>query len=194
MLIFKIYDYLKQITVASIANYKILLTFLALIALFGLIFWLFFAAFIFFNNKIEKNLIQKINFKATINQLHLSIAREFSVFCFLISGLLLLISLIIFLVLIFSGETQGKVFILNIFSDNFSFVIDNIASNWAGMIIEVILIIISISFLIHSIFDLNMAAPNESTIGMVILLIISLICFVVFFVDVLCNIFGWSFF
>lgn len=194
MLIFKIYDYLKQITVASIANYKILLTFLALIALFGLIFWLFFAAFIFFNNKIEKNLIQKINFKATINQLHLSIAREFSVFCFLISGLLFLISLIIFLALIFSGETQGKVFILNIFSDNFSFVIDNIASNWAGMIIEVILIIISISFLIHSIFDLNMAAPNESTIGMVILLIISLICFVVFFVDVLCNIFGWSFF
>lgn len=194
MLIFKIYDYLKQITVASIANYKILLTFLALIALFGLIFWLFFAAFIFFNNKIEKNLIQKINFKATINQLHLSIAREFSVFCFLIFGLLLLISLIIFLALIFSGETQGKVFILNIFSDNFSFVIDNIASNWAGMIIEVILIIISISFLIHSIFDLNMAAPNESTIGMVILLIISLICFVVFFVDVLCNIFGWSFF
>lgn len=57
MLIFKIYDYLKQITVASIANYKILLAFLAVIALLGLIFWFFFTSFVFFNNKIEKNLI-----------------------------------------------------------------------------------------------------------------------------------------
>lgn len=193
MLIFKIYDYLKQITVASIANYKILLAFLAVIALLGLIFWFFFAGFVFFNNKIEKNLIQEINFKAAIDQLQLSIAREFSVFCFLITGLLFLISLIIFLVLIFSGEIQGKVFISNIFSDNFSFVIDRIASNWAGMIIEIILIIISISFFIHSIFDLDMLEPNEPTIGMLILLIISLICFVTFSADILCNIFSWSF-
>lgn len=192
MLIFKIYDYLKQITVASIANYKILLGFLALIALLGLIFWLFFASFIFFNDKIEKDIIQEINFKTAIKELHLSIAREFSVFCFLIIGLLLLISAVIFLALIFSGETQGKVFISNIFSGDFNSVIDSI--NWTGIIIEIILVIISISFLIHSMFDLDMVGINEPTIGMVILLIISLICFVVFFVDVLCNIFGWSFF
>lgn len=193
MLIFKIYDYLKQITVASVANYKILLGFLALIALLGFICWLFFACSIFFNDKINKYIIQEINFKNAIKELPFSIAREFSTFGFLITGLLFLIFIIIFLVLIFSGETQGKVFISNIFSNNFSFVIDNIASNWAGMIMEIILIIISISFFIHSIFDLDMD-KNETTIGMVILLIISLICFVVFFVDVLCNIFGWSFF
>lgn len=193
MLIFNIYNYLKQITIASIANYKILLAFLAVIILLGLIFWLFFASFIFFNDKIEKNLIQEINFKAAIRELHLSIAREFSIFCFLITGLLFLIFVIIFLMLIFSGEIQGKVFVSNIFSDNFNSVIDSIASNWLGMIIEIILIIISISFFIHSIFDLDMLASNEPTIGMVVLLIISLICFVAFFIDILCNVFGWSF-
>lgn len=193
MLIFNIYNYLKQITIASIANYKILLVFLAVIVLLGLIFWLFFASFIFFNDKIEKNLIQEINFKAAINQLHLSIAREFSIFCFLITGLLFLIFVIIFLMLIFSRETQGKVFVSNIFSDNFNSVIDSIASNWMGMIIEIILIIVSSSFFIHSIFDLNME-NNKTTIGMGILLIFSLMCFIVFFLDVLCNVFGWSFF
>lgn len=193
MLIFYIYNYLKQITIASIANYKILLGFLAVIVLLGLIFWLFFASFIFFNDKINKYIIQEINFKNAIKELHLSIAREFSVFCFLITGSLFLISVIIFLALIFSGETQGKIFISNIFYDNFSFVIDNIASNLVGMIIEIILIIVSSSFFIHSIFDLNME-NNKTTIGMVILLFISLICFVVFFIDVLCNVFGWSFF
>lgn len=193
MLIFNIYNYLKQITIASITNYKILLAFLAVIALLGLIFWFFFASFIFFNDKINKYIIQEINFKNAIKELHLSIAREFSVFCFLIIESLFLFSVIIFLVLIFSGETQGKIFILNIFYDNFSFVIDNIASNWVGMIIEIILIIISISFFIHSIFDLNMK-KNETTIRMGILLIFSLICFILFSVDVLCNVFGWSFF
>lgn len=193
MLIFNIYNYLKQITIASIANYKILLGFLAVIVLLGLIFWLFFASFIFFNDKINKYIIQEINFKNAIKELHLSIAREFSVFCFLITGSLFLISVIIFLALIFSGETQGKIFVSNIFYDNFSFVIDNIASNLVGMIIEIILIIVSSSFFIHSIFDLNME-NNKTTIGMVILLFISLICFVVFFVDILCNVFGWSFF
>lgn len=193
MLIFYIYNYLKQITIASIANYKILLGFLAVIVLLGLIFWLFFASFIFFNDKINKYIIQEINFKNAIKELHLSITREFSVFCFLITGSLFLISVIIFLALIFSGEIQGKIFISNIFYDNFSFVIDNIASNLVGMIIEIILIIVSSSFFIHSIFDLNME-NNKTTIGMVILLFISLICFVVFFIDVLCNVFGWSFF
>lgn len=193
MLIFNIYNYLKKITVASIANYKILLGFLAVIALLGLIFWFFFAGFIFFNDKIDKYTIQKINFKTAIKELHLSIAREFSVFCFLITGLLFLISIIIFLALIFSGETQGKIFISNIFSDNLGFVIDNIIWNWQGMIIEIILIIVAISFFIHSIFDLDMD-NNETTIGMGILLIFSLICFVAFFIDILCNIFGWNFF
>lgn len=79
-----------------------------------------------------------------------------------------------------------------IFFDNLGFLINNIASNWVGMTIEIILIIVSLSFFIHSIFDLNME-NNKTTIGMVILLIISLICFVVFSIDVLCNIFGWSF-
>ena len=190
MLIFNIYNYLKQITIASIANYKILLAFLAVITLLGLIFWLFFASFIFFNDKIAKDIIQENNIKNAIKELYLSIAREFSVFCFLITGLLFLISAVIFLALIFSGEVQGKVFISNIFSDNLSFVIDNIASNWVGMIIEIILIIISISFFIHSIFDLDMN-NNETTIGMGILLIFSLICFIVFSVDILCNVFGW---
>ena len=111
----------------------------------------------------------------------------------MITGSLFLISAIIFLALIFSGKIQGKVFVSNIFFDNLGFLIDNIVSNWAGMIIEVILIIVSISFFIHSIFDLNME-KNETTIGMRILLIFSLICFVVFSVDVLCNVFGWSFF
>ena len=193
MLIFKIYNYLKQITVASITNYKILLTFLVVIALLGFIFWIFFASSIFFNDKINKYIIQEINFKNAIKELHLSIAREFSVFCFLITGSLFLISAIIFLALIFSEKIQGKVFVSNIFFDNLGFLIDNIVSNWAGMIIEVILIIVSISFFIHSIFDLNME-KNETTIGMRILLIFSLICFVVFSVDVLCNVFGWSFF
>lgn len=193
MLIFNIYNYLKQITIASIANYKILLAFLAVIVLLGLIFWLFFASFIFFNDKINKYIIQEINFKNAIKELHLSIAREFSVFCFLIIGLLFLISVIIFLVFIFSGETQKNFFILNIFCDDFSFVIDNIVSNWVGMIIEIILIIISVSFFIHFIFDLNME-KNETTTGMRILLIFSLICFIVFTVDVLCNVFGRSFF
>lgn len=194
MLIFNIYNYLKQITIASIANYKILLAFLAVIALLGLILWLFFVATVFFNDKIEKDIIQEINFKTAIKELHLSIAREFSAFIFLITGSLLLISIIIFLALIFSGETQGKVFVSNIFFDNFSFVIDSIISNFWGMIIEIILIIISISFFIHSMFDLKIGAPNETTIGMVILLIISLICFVAFSVDILCNIFSWRLF
>lgn len=194
MLIFNIYNYLKQITIASIANYKILLAFLAVIALLGLILWLFFVATVFFNDKIEKDIIQEINFKTAIKELHLSIAREFSAFIFLITGSLLLISIIIFLALIFSGETQGKVFVSNIFFDNFSFVIDSIISNFWGMIIEIILIIISISFFIHSMFDLKIGAPNETTIGMVILLIISLICFVTFSVDILCNIFSWRLF
>jgi len=37
-----------------------------------LIFWLFFAGFIFFNDKIDKYTIQKINFKTAIKELHLS--------------------------------------------------------------------------------------------------------------------------
>lgn len=73
------------------------------------------------------------------------------------------------------------------------FVIDNIIRNWQGMIIEIILIVISISFFIHSIFDLDMD-NNETTIGMGILLIFSLICFIIFTIDVLCNAFGWSLF
>ena len=192
MLIFNIYNYLKQIIIASIANYKILLGFLAVIVLLGLICWLFFACSIFFNDKINKYIIQEINFKNAIKELHLSIAREFSVFGFLITGTLFLIYVIIFLTLLFSGEVQGKVFVVYIFFDNLGFLINNIASNWVGMTIEIILIIVSLSFFIHSIFDLNME-NNKTTIGMVILLIISLICFVVFSIDVLCNIFGWSF-
>ena len=38
MLIFNIYNYLKQITIASIANYKIFLAFLIVIVMLGLIF------------------------------------------------------------------------------------------------------------------------------------------------------------
>ena len=142
-----------------------------------LVFWLFFN-YIFLANEIPCFPYFYFTF--------LTVSGNFEI-------LLFLISIIIFLALIFSGETQGKIFISNIFSDNLGFVIDNIIWNWQGMIIEIILIIVAISFFIHSIFDLDMD-NNETTIGMGILLIFSLICFVAFFIDILCNIFGWNFF
>lgn len=188
MLIFNIYNYLKQITIASISNYKIFLAFLIVIVVLGLIFWIFFIGIIFFDNKINKNLVQKINFKTVIEQLHFSIAREFLTFCFLVTQLFFLSFVIISLILIFSGETQGKIFISKIFYNNFSFVINNITNNWTGMIIEIVLIIIFSSFFVHSIFDLRVG-NNEATTGIRILLNISLICSIIFLIDVLYNIF-----